>query len=325
MGLADRAVHAAREAPAIGFAKSALLSCAPSADRPCPQPAILRNFDLHNHSNASDGLLPPRELVDLAAQRGCDGFALTDHDTTAGLDEAALAARDRSLQFIRGVEISVTWPEPGAQPDRKPLTLHIVGLGIDPGHPALVAGLAAIRGGRRERAAAMAADLARAGIEGTLEDAYAFADNADMIGRTHFARVLVQRGRANNVGHAFTRYLVAGKPGHVPHRWAGLKDAVQWILGAGGIPVLAHPGRYKLDTAERRALLAEFTGYGGRAIEVVTGSHEPRQYAEFAALAREFGLHASRGADYHGPGESRFEPGTLPPLPAGLNPVWELL
>jgi hypothetical protein len=290
------------------------------------RPAILLNFDLHNHSNASDGLLDPRSLVELAARNGCDGFALTDHDTVAGLDEAASAAALTDMRFVPGVEISVTWPDesrPSALSDTRAVTLHIVGLNIDAQNPVLNAGLQSIRTGRRERATRIAADLAAAGIPDTLDAAYDLAANADMIGRTHFARVLAMRGHANNVGHAFTRYLTAGKPGYVAHRWASLADAVTWIRAAGGVAVLAHPGRYKLDRAERRLLFAAFVAAGGGAAEVVTGSHEPRQYAEFAALTREFGLKASRGADYHGPGESRHQPGTMPPLPTGLTPVWD--
>jgi 3',5'-nucleoside bisphosphate phosphatase len=285
----------------------------------------LLNFDLHNHSNASDGLLAPRALVALAERNGCDAFALTDHDTTGGIAEASEAARGARLRFIPGVEISVTWPDLDKNPDMPPVTLHVVGLAVDVHEPALVAGLASIREGRRTRAAKMAESLAAAGIAGILDEAYAFAENQEMIGRTHFARALVARGAAKNVGQVFSRYLTHGKPGYVPHRWTSLGEAIAWITGAGGIPVLAHPGRYKLDGAERRTLLAEFASLGGRAIEVVTGSHEPRQYAEFAALAGEFGLYASRGADFHGPGESRFEPGTIPALPAGTRPVWELL
>ncbi len=282
------------------------------------------NFDLHNHSNASDGLLTPRDLVSMAARNGCDGVALTDHDTTDGVVAAAEAAREAGVRFVPGVEISVSWPGEGVWPDRAGVTLHIVGLNVDVSNPVFAAGLASVRAGRRARAARIAEALELAGIPDTLDAAYACTGNEDMIGRTHFARVLVGRGAAKNVGQVFTRYLTPGKPGYVPHRWAALPDAVEWILEAGGIPVIAHPGRYKLDDQERRQLFSEFKSLGGAAIEVVTGSHASRQYGEFAGFAREFGLAASRGADFHGPAESAFEPGRLPPLPAGLTPVWDL-
>jgi len=287
----------------------------------------LQNFDLHNHSIASDGLLAPRELVALAAENGCDAIALTDHDTTDGLAEAALAAQEFDLRFIRGVEISVTWPNPGdeALRDLKPITVHIVGLGIDPCAPALAYGLDSIRAGRVERAKRISADFERIGIQGMFDDAYALAENKSMLGRTHFARAMVNRGLVANVGKAFERYLTAGRPGFVPHRWARLEDAVAWICAGGGAAVIAHPGRYRLQSGDMRVLLAHFKEAGGQAVEVVTGSHQPRHFREYAMLAKEFGLLASRGSDFHGPGESPYRPGTLPPLPAGLTPVWSLL
>lgn len=294
-----------------------------------PQPPS-QNFDLHNHSIASDGLLAPRDLVTLAAENGCDAVALTDHDTTDGLAEAAHAAREAALRFIPGVEISVTWPGEAHHArdelrDLKPITVHIVGLGIDPANPVLAAGLTSIRDGRVGRARRISADFDRIGIHGLFDDAYALAENKTMLGRTHFARAMVQRGLVANVGKAFERYLTAGRPGYVPHRWARMEEAVSWINAAGGVAVVAHPGRYRLQADDMRALLTQFKDAGGQAIEVVTGSHQPKHFREYAVLAKEFGLLASRGSDYHGPGESPYRPGTLPPLPAGLTPVWSLL
>ena len=289
---------------------------------------FVQNFDCHNHSIFSDGLLRPRELVELAKQSGCDAIALTDHDNTGGLAEAEAAAAALRVRFIRGIELSVTWPghsSSAATVDINPITIHVVGLGIDPLEPALVSGIASIRAGRLDRARQMGASLARLGIEGVFEDALALAENKDMIGRTHFARALVARGLAKNVGGVFGRFLTPGKPGFVAHQWASLNAAIQWIAGAGGVAVLAHPGRYKLSTQEMRVLLMEFKETGGQAIEVITGSHEKHQYREYAALAREFDFMASRGSDFHGPDESRFQPGTLPLLPADLVPVWSVL
>jgi hypothetical protein len=276
------------------------------------------DYDLHCHSTVSDGLLTPTELVTRAAERGVKFLALTDHDNVDGLDEAAKAAARLGIEFINGVEISVTW---------RTFTLHIVGLQIDPHFPALVDGLNGIRSGRRRRAELMAESLARCGISGTLEGAYRYAANPEIIGRTHFARYMVEAGYCKDVGSVFKRYLVKGKPGYVPHQWASLQDAVDWIRGAGGIAVIAHPGRY---TAGRKAmgkptlreLLEEFAAMGGRAIEVVTGSHTPPQYAEFARYATEFGLFSSCGSDYHGPGESYRDLGRLPDLPLECKPVW---
>jgi predicted metal-dependent phosphoesterase TrpH len=289
---------------------------------------FVQNFDCHNHSIFSDGLLRPRELVELAKKSGCDAVALTDHDNTGGLKEAEAAAAELQVRFIRGVELSVTWPGHSTSAetaDINPVTIHVVGLGIDPQDATLVSGIASIREGRLDRARQMGASLANMGIENIFEDALALADNKDMIGRTHFARALVARGTAKNVGAVFGRFLTPGKPGFVAHHWAELNAAIQWITGAGGVAVLAHPGRYKFSKQEMRVLLTEFKSAGGRAIEVITGSHDKNQYREYASLAREFGFMASRGSDFHGEGESRFNPGTLPLLPDDLVPVWSVL
>jgi predicted metal-dependent phosphoesterase TrpH len=273
----------------------------------------LDNYAVHTHSTASDGLLSPTQLIELAARTGADAIALTDHDTTDGLEEAHAAARRLGLTFVPGVEISVSWGE---------TTLHVVGLAVDPSAPELVAGLATIREGRFERGHRIAEALAKLGMENTFEGAFALAENKDMLGRTHFARHLVATGRVKNLQAAFDKYLAKGKPAYVGHRWAELSFAVQWIRAAGGIAVLAHPGRYDLKPMFRHEMLKDFRSAGGEAIEVVTGSHRPEQYAHWQRVALEHGFLASRGADYHGPGESPIEPGRLPPLDGSLTPVW---
>lgn len=258
-------------------------------------------------------------MVALAKRNGCDALAITDHDTTDGLVEARAACAREGLRLIPGVEISVSW---AANIDSKSTTIHIVGLNIDASNAALEAGLASIRDGRASRAIEMGESFAAAGYEGMTEAAYAFANNKSMIGRTHFARVLVDRKIVKNIGHAFERFLTRGKPGYVAHAWASLADAVRWITGAGGIAVIAHPGRYNLAEADMTQLITEFMKAGGAAIEVVTGSHAPRDLRTYAVRAKEFGLLASRGADFHGLGESKFEPGKIGPLPDDVTPVW---
>ena len=273
------------------------------------------NYDLHNHSTCSDGLLTPTQLIELAARTGANPIALTDHDTVEGLAEARAAAQSLGVVLVNGVEISVSWGE---------TTLHIVGLDIDPEAEALAAGLQGIREGRLERGRKIAAALGRLGIEDAFEGAHALAQNKTMLGRTHFARHLLQRGAVKNMQAAFDRYLIKGRPAYVAHEWARLEDAVTWIRAANGVAVLAHPGRYKLRRDEMRELLARFKDMGGAAIEVVTGSHTREHYATYRKLAMEFGLAASRGSDFHGPGESSFEPGRLPQLHESLTPVWSL-
>jgi 3',5'-nucleoside bisphosphate phosphatase len=271
------------------------------------------NYDLHCHSTASDGLLAPAEVVRRAAKNGVDVLALTDHDELCGLAEARAQAATLGLRFIDGVEVSITWS--GG-------TIHVVGLKIDPDNRQLQQGLHAIRQGRAERAKKMAQDLARAGIPGSLEGAYAYVENPNLIGRTHFARFLVEKRYVSDVKSAFQHYLVSGKPGYVPHQWATLADALAYIKAGGGIAVVAHPGRYKLTRTEMRKFLGEFRDGGGSGIEVVTSSHTPEQFLEYAILAKEFGFLASRGSDFHGPGESRVDLGKLPDLAADLKPVW---
>ena len=272
------------------------------------------NFDLHCHSTASDGLLTPAELVRRAADNGVDCLALTDHDEISGLTEAREQAAELGLRFINGVEISITWGG---------LSIHLVGLDIDPDNEQLRLGLRAIREGRTERAKKMAQDLERVGIKGSLEGAYAYVDNPNLIGRTHFARFLAEKRYVSDVRSAFQHYLVSGKPGYVPHQWATLQQGLDYIKAGGGIAVVAHPGRYKLSRSQMRKFLGEFKDGGGAGIEVVTSSHSAEQFLEYAILAREFGLLASRGSDFHGPGESRVDLGGLPALGADLKPVWQ--
>jgi len=271
------------------------------------------NIDLHCHSNVSDGVLPPAEVVARAAANGVDALALTDHDDVAGIAAAQAAADAAGLTLIPGVEISVSW---GGQ------TVHIVGLRIDPRHSELAAGLKDIRLGRIARARRMGDDLARSGIAGAYEGAYDFAVNKEMVGRTHFARWLVAQGHAPDMRTAFKRFLTRGNPGYVEHEWTSLENAVGWIRASGGMAVIAHPGRYAFNARELHLLLDAFRALGGEGIEVITGSHHPSEYGKFADLARAFGLKASRGADFHAPGEG-IDIGRLPALPHYCQPVWQ--
>lgn len=274
------------------------------------------NADLHCHSIVSDGTLTPEALAQRAAANGVELWALTDHDEIGGQLRAAAAAKANGLRYLTGAEISVTFAGE---------TVHIVGLGFDAEDPRMQQGLADTRDGRGPRALEMAAGLAKVGIHGAYEGALKFVGNPALISRTHFARFLVEAGHCKDTPEVFRKYLTEGKPGYVPHRWASLKDAVQWITQGGGIAVIAHPGRYKFTANEEYALFSEFKAHGGRGVEVVTGSHSPAEYVEYAAMARDFGLAASRGSDFHSPDESHTDLGALPFLPGDLTPVWELL
>ena len=272
------------------------------------------HYDLHCHSTRSDGVLTPGAVVTRAAERGVRALALTDHDEVSGLAEARAQAADSGIELINGVEISVTWRE---------RTVHVVGLHVDPGSEVLLERLNENRAGRNGRAARMAAQLESAGIPGALEGARAYVTNPALVSRTHFARFLIEAGYAKDGKDVFARYLTPGKPGHVSHEWATLSQAIGWIHAAGGQAVLAHPGRYRVTPTGMRHLLSEFRDSGGDAIEILSPSHTPAQYQEFATHARVLGLRGSCGSDWHGPGEGWMDLGDLPDFPASVVPVWK--
>ncbi len=282
-----------------------------------PRPIThLTNADLHSHSNVSDGTLAPEDIAARAHAQGVELWSLTDHDEIGGQQRACDAALALGMDYLTGTEISVSFAGE---------TVHIVGLGFDAGDPALTAGLAATRSGRLERAQRMADGLAQAGIPGAFEGALKYVGNPDLISRTHFARFLVESGACNDTYEVFRRFLTEGKPGYVPHEWARLGDAVRWITGAGGVAVIAHPARYKFSPTAEYALFTEFIAHGGRGVEVMTGSHSTAEQVRYGSTALEFDLLASRGSDFHSPGESRTELGSLPDLPGALKPVWQAL
>jgi 3',5'-nucleoside bisphosphate phosphatase len=276
----------------------------------------LINADLHCHSVVSDGTLQPEALAERARLNGVELWSLTDHDEIDGQQRAAAATLALGVDYLSGCEISVSFAG---------TTVHIVGLGFDAVDATLRDGLAATRGGRGDRAMEMSDELARAGIKGAFDGALKYVGNPELISRTHFARYLVEIGTCSDTNEVFRHYLAEGKPGFVPHRWASLGNAVRWITGAGGLAVIAHPGRYKFTPTEEYALFTEFIAHGGCGVEVVTGSHTAAEYQKYADMALEFGLLASRGSDFHSPGESRTDLGCLPDLPGQLTPVWSAL
>ena len=275
------------------------------------------NADLHCHSTVSDGLLAPSDLVRRARENGVELLALTDHDELGGLAEARATADEIGLRFVDGVEVSISWGD-----DQ---TVHIVALVIDPRNTDLIEGLRQVRSGRDSRAGHMAAELDKVGIHGAYEGALRHAGNPALVSRSHFARYIVEQGHVKDVKSVFDYWLAKGKPGYVEHAWATLEDALRWIHGAGGIAVIAHPGRYRLSKAELRALFIAFKDLGGRGIEILSGSAKDDEVREYSRIAREFGFLASRGSDFHGPGESWIDLGKMPDLPEDLTPVWSQL
>jgi 3',5'-nucleoside bisphosphate phosphatase len=273
-------------------------------------PAI---YDLHAHTYCSDGSLSPTDLVRRAHANGVTTLAVTDHDVTDGLAEAQAAARDLGcIEVLSGVEISVTWQRS---------TLHVVGLAIDPANEPLQSGLTKLREFRGWRAHEIDRRLQKKNIRGGYAHASQLARGA-ILSRTHFAQFLAQQGYVDNIGQAFKQYLGDGRAADVPGKWATLDEALGWIHGAGGVAVLAHPARYKLSASKWRRLLADFKASGGRAIEVISGTHSAAENAHYAEVAVANGLLASIGSDYHGPDKPWVELGRLPMLPATVTPVW---
>jgi len=271
--------------------------------------------DLHTHTTASDGSLKPAELMCYAAEQGVEVMAVTDHDTTAGLNEAILAAKRVGIGMVPGVEISVRW---------EGLAVHVLGLGLrELRCRALQDGLAELRRRRRRRAEEIDRHLAGMGVFGALEGASALASRDGNLGRIHFARYLVERGAAGNLRTAFNRFLADGRPAYVPGEWAELEQAVSWIRAAKGLPVVAHPARYRLSGRKRVLLLREFQECGGLGLEVISGCHNSDECFRMARLANDFRLFASVGSDYHGAGTSWLRLGRLPPVPGSCRPIWE--
>ena len=272
--------------------------------------------DYHCHSTASDGALTPEQLVARAARNGVTDLALTDHDQLSALMIARDCAQKAGIRFVDGVEVSCSW---------RGMSVHIVGLNIEIENPALIAGLQTNAGGRAKRAVVMAQALEEVGVKNALERALAEAGGRmDLLARTHFARVMVADKKAESVRHVFQNYLVEGKPGFVAHEWTSIEQALNWINGAGGVAVLAHPGRYPHDEASERELVAEFVGLGGQAIEVITGAHSKKQIRHYAQMCLDLNLHASSGSDFHGVGESKMDVGRVPNLPDKLQVVHHL-
>ena len=268
-------------------------------------------IDLHTHSRLSDGVLSPAELVALAATRGVTLLALTDHDTVEGLPAATLAAAGTGLHLVDGVEISVSWEHK---------TLHVVGLDVDPGHPALTAGLARLQEVREVRALEIGRKLEAKGFQTALAGAQALAGDAKLT-RTHFARFLHQAGHVKDEAQAYKKWLGRGKPANVDAQWASLEEAIHWIHAAGGQAVLAHPFRYGMTRAWLIKTLTAFKQAGGDGMEVVNGRGNPDEFHTALHLAKRFELAASVGSDFHAPAPYS-QPGVKVELPADVAVVW---
>lgn len=270
-------------------------------------------YDLHSHTTASDGLLTPTALVSRAVDMRVSVLAITDHDTTAGLDEAqdAIAQQGLPLRLIPGVEISTLWENH---------EIHIVGLGMDNAHPALTRLLQQQAECRQSRAEQIAARLEKNRIPDALAGAQRLATGGQ-ITRAHFARYLIELGIAANMNQVFKKYLAKGKIGYVPPQWCTIPQAIEAIHQSGGVSVLAHPGRYDLTAKWLKRLLATFAENGGIAMEVAQCQQAPDERTQLGRYARDFNLMASQGSDFHLPC-AWIELGRKLWLPADVEPVW---
>ena len=274
------------------------------------------NVDLHCHSTASDGALAPSAVVERAHARGVRVLALTDHDTLEGLAEAGQAAQRLDMQLVSGIELSCTWG--GA-------TIHVLGYAFDLKAPALARVIEDLHQGRWQRAEEIAKRLASKGMPGALEGArqiqQAAGDSANAPARPHFAQYLVDQGFVKDRADAFRKWLGAGKIGDVKLHWKPLEEIVEALRQADAWISLAHPWHYDFTRSKRRRLVADFVAAGGHALEVVNGMQPAEQVGALAILAREFGLMASVGSDFHAPGDWS-ELGMYRPLPTDLTALW---
>ncbi len=275
--------------------------------------------DLHMHSTASDGALAPAQLVCFCAEAcGVGMMALTDHDTVAGVSEAKEAAESFGIIFIPGIEFSCTYAR---------LSIHVVGLGVNHEDTRLIALTDEVCTKRDNRAKQISEKLEALGYPGMLEKALSYSPRGENISRLHFAKALMTEGIVKNENQAFERFLGTGAPANVPAPWGTVPEAVQNIHAAGGVAILAHPGRYRFkNDRELDVLVKEFTEAGGEGIEVVSGSQSPAFTEKAAVLARRYGLAASFGSDFHNlESTSRPGPGDLVLLPSHLTSVLSLL
>lgn len=267
-------------------------------------------YDLHCHSSYSDGELSPTDLVLRAKAAGVQALALTDHDCVAGLSLARSAAE--GMQLIPGVEISAAWH--GKE-------IHIVGLQIDPEHSVLKDALAQQADRRWQRLNAMAEKLRKENIEGVAEEMQQRFPGA-LPSRSHVAQILVARGKAKDNERAFTRYIGRKGSAYVPATWPDVAIVVSWIVAAGGLPVLAHPGRYQLSGNKLSELCLAFASAGGVAIELSYPQLFLKEAQRMAKMARQLGLYASQGSDFHSPKQRWTGLGRMPPLPPEVTPIW---
>ncbi|CDH04585.1 Protein trpH [Xenorhabdus bovienii str. oregonense] len=274
---------------------------------------MIKRYDLHSHTTASDGVLSPEQLVDRAVSMGINVLAITDHDTTDGIPPARvyIQQQDLPLSLVAGVEISTLWEN---------FEIHIVALNIDTDCVFLTNFLSNQVTLRKQRGIEIGQRLAKVGIPDAWEGASRLA-NGGQVTRGHFARYLIEAGVEPTIPKVFKKYLAKGKIGYAPAQWCTIEQAIETIHQAGGQAVIAHPGRYDLSMKWLKRLIAWFQQHGGDAMEVAQCQQAPNERQQLGQLAKEYGLKVSLGSDFHQPC-SWIELGRNLWLPGDVIPIW---
>lgn len=262
---------------------------------PPPRPPAGSPIDLHLHSLHSDGRLAPADLVRRAKGAGVAALALTDHDSVRGVAEARDACRAEGVIFVPGIELGV-----GVGDDE----IHLLGYGIDVKGRSLQNTLDLLAGERLERMEKMLVALGSLGVPVTMDDVRA-ETGGGIVGRLHLAAALVRTGHAADLNEAFRRWIGAGRPAYVRRGLLNLREAIDLIRDAGGVPVMAHPGLTRRDE-----LIEYLVRLGVRGLEVYYPRHDFVDVSRYRKLCAKFDLFATGGSDFHGTGKDDEAPGS---------------
>ena len=247
-------------------------------------------IDLHSHTKFSDGSVTPAELISLAARTGARAVAITDHDTLDGLPEGRRAAEESGIEFVPGVEISA---------DFQPGTMHILGYCFDPSSPELNLALEKLRVARRERNPQIAARLQGLGLDVSYEEVARLAGN-EVVGRPHFASLMVTKGYVASIKEAFDRFLAKGGPAYVEKRRLSPADSIHLIRKAGGVAILAHPYQMKLSDPDTEDQIRRLKVLGLDGIEAIYSRLSAVERERYVRLSDRLGMLVSGGSDFHG-------------------------
>jgi 3',5'-nucleoside bisphosphate phosphatase len=258
--------------------------------------------DLHCHSTASDGTLPPRDVVRLAKDCNLSALALTDHDTVAGCADAGDEAKKLGIDFLCGIEISAEYPSPG--------TMHILGYGVDPDSPQLKSLTETLIAGRDNRNPKIIAKLNEMGVAVTMRE---WEDEAkgNVVGRPHLAAILVRKGYVSSIKLAFDKYIGQGAPAYFDKERLTPRQALDRIQAARGLAVLAHPIQLRTQNdAQLERVIKDLVDLGLAGIETIHSDHDAAWIDKTTALANRFNLLKTGGSDFHGSNKKDIQLGS---------------